>query len=168
MSVEILSQEEVKKLIVKFLSKCGYRYAEDDLYFGELLTAANQAIIKFDPSKGNQISTLIWEYCRRQFLKLKREEGRFYEKHKFCYPMENFTSKERNPYDNSILEEAKAILAKSGLTERCREVIMTRLEYPSDSLKKIGERLGISHNAVHLHMNSAKQYFARNNISLMV
>lgn len=165
MLVDLLPKEQVEKLVWKILQSFGIEYLTDE-YFGETLTEAYFALQKFDPSRGFKPSTLVYRFCKNRICDLIRENKAFYSRHKLSGAMERYPGKDRTPYFYTAKYEMINNIISSGLSQRTKDVVLTRIDYPCDTLKQVGERLGVSKQAVQQHMLSAEQYFARHNISV--
>jgi len=159
-----ISQAEVQKLVYKFLSRYGIKFLNDDFYVGEMITAANLALTKYDPTRGRP-STMIYKYCFNRFYKILKEEKRFYERHILTQCFNDFEQKtELSPVAICSHSELAKTVQNSGLSARTKEVILLRIQNPSDTERELGAKLGISKQAVSLHIISANNYFNNNKI----
>jgi RNA polymerase sigma factor (sigma-70 family) len=168
MSIDLLPHDEVKKNALKFLSSHSAKVKNNDEYIGEMISSAFLAMNKYDPSYGTTPSTLIYKYCRSRLLRILKRDKKYYERHEFHHQMNRIPSRESNPYKATAFFEQSKILSESGLTKRCQQVILERMKYPEDTLQELGERLGVSKQAVSQHINSAQQYFQRNNVQVQL
>lgn len=163
MSVDLLPSEEVRKLAWSCLKGFGSRYMTEE-YFGEMLTEAYSALSDFDPSKNAQPSTLIYSYCKNRMCKIIRREKEYYKQHKFYGNMELYPSSSRTPYFYTAKYEMVEAILNSDLSKRTKDVVLTLVDFPEETYDEVGKRLGVSKQAVHQHLLSAKQYFVRNKI----
>jgi DNA-directed RNA polymerase specialized sigma24 family protein len=160
----MLTKTEIEKLVYKFLSKCGRRYLNDDLYVGEMISSAHLAMTKYNATIGEP-STLIYRYCRNRFLNLVRQEKEFYSHHTGELTPSMFI-KQRNPVDDCIYDEAKNAVANSKLSKRTKEIVLLKMAHPDETLQDLAKRTGVTLQAISLHINSAEQYFLNNKINL--
>lgn len=101
-------------------------------------------------------------------LTLIKRDKLFYEKHTFKEPLQNFPSKSHTPFVLTMKHESDLILKKCGLSARTKEIITYYLDNPELTLEEVGKHLGVSKQAIHQHMLSARQYFERNKLEFEI
>lgn len=150
MSEYVMSEEQVKKIVDKFLKNNFPKYKDNELYIGEMLTSAFMGLSKYDNTISSNPERLINKYCWNRMNKLMENDKRFYSRHKFSFNLDSIKY-----YDSETLEQTLEqcdLLNLTCLSNRCKEIIKDRITYLDDKFANTASRCKISKQTVYEHL----------------